>query len=365
MLVGTKAIATLSTGYLNALEYAKQRVQGADLTRSADKTAPRVTIIHHPDVRRILMRQKAYAEGLRAVYLYTGAWQDRIAADEGGADVSPCAHRSTTCCCRSSRASAASGPTRTWRCRCRCSAAPATPRTIRSSSTSGTPRSTPCTRAPPRSRRRTSSSARSSRTRAPRWAWSPARSPRSSPRPARATDDGRHKDEFALLGNGARRRAGHGRLAGRLRDDVRCRTPATLYKVGEHAVSLLMSAGDLLIGYLLLRQATGRAGGAGRRRHRQGRRLLHRQARRRPAGSPATCCPSSPPGGRSSKSADLSPDGRPGVGLLTRSPSRPVPDNAVRIGHSANTTEERRTARTSLEVRAVLRSTVRPTAHRL
>ena len=80
MMVGTKAIATLSTGYLNALDYAKQRVQSADLTRANDKTAPRVTIIHHPDVRRILMKQKAYAEGLRAVYLYTAAWQDKIAA---------------------------------------------------------------------------------------------------------------------------------------------------------------------------------------------------------------------------------------------------------------------------------------------
>ncbi|MEJ7648123.1 MAG: acyl-CoA dehydrogenase [Nakamurella sp.] len=79
MMVGTKAIATLSTGYLNALEYAQQRVQGADLTRNADKAAPRVTIIHHPDVRRILMRQKAYAEGLRAVYSYTANRQDRIA----------------------------------------------------------------------------------------------------------------------------------------------------------------------------------------------------------------------------------------------------------------------------------------------
>jgi alkylation response protein AidB-like acyl-CoA dehydrogenase len=79
MLVGTKAIATLSSGYLNALDYAKQRVQGPDLTRSADKTAPRVTILHHPDVRRLLMRQKAYAEGLRAVYSYTARWQDRVA----------------------------------------------------------------------------------------------------------------------------------------------------------------------------------------------------------------------------------------------------------------------------------------------
>ena len=80
MMVGTKAIATLSTGYLNALEYAKTRIQGADLTQMTDKTAPRVTIIHHPDVRRALLTQKAYAEGLRALYLYTAAHQDAAAA---------------------------------------------------------------------------------------------------------------------------------------------------------------------------------------------------------------------------------------------------------------------------------------------
>jgi alkylation response protein AidB-like acyl-CoA dehydrogenase len=76
MMVGTKAIATLSTGYLNALEYAKSRIQGADLTQMMDKTAPRVTIMHHPDVRRALLTQKSYAEGLRAVYLYTATFQD-------------------------------------------------------------------------------------------------------------------------------------------------------------------------------------------------------------------------------------------------------------------------------------------------
>jgi len=82
MMVGTKAIATLSTGYLNALEYAKNRVQSADLTRMTDKTAPRVTITHHPDVRRSLMLQKAYAEGLRALYLYTATYQDAVVEAE-------------------------------------------------------------------------------------------------------------------------------------------------------------------------------------------------------------------------------------------------------------------------------------------
>jgi alkylation response protein AidB-like acyl-CoA dehydrogenase len=87
MMVGTKAIATLSTGYLNALEYAKTRVQGADLTQMTDKAAPRVTITHHPDVRRSLMTQKAYAEGMRAIYLYTAAHQNAdIAELVSGAD---------------------------------------------------------------------------------------------------------------------------------------------------------------------------------------------------------------------------------------------------------------------------------------
>ncbi|WP_290050769.1 acyl-CoA dehydrogenase [Amycolatopsis solani] len=83
MMVGTKAIATLSTGYLNALEYAKERVQGADLPNMLNKAAPRVTITHHPDVRRSLMLQKAYAEGLRAVYLYTASFQDQLWTGEG------------------------------------------------------------------------------------------------------------------------------------------------------------------------------------------------------------------------------------------------------------------------------------------
>ena len=82
MMVGSKAIATLSTGYLNALEYAKQREQGADLTQAADKTAPRVTITHHPDVRRSLMTQKSFAEAMRSLVLYTASWQDQVMVAE-------------------------------------------------------------------------------------------------------------------------------------------------------------------------------------------------------------------------------------------------------------------------------------------
>ncbi|MFD0772868.1 acyl-CoA dehydrogenase [Streptomonospora algeriensis] len=89
MMVGTKAIATLSTGYLNALEYAKERKQGADLAKQSDKTAPRVPITRHPDVRRSLMTQKSYAEALRALVLYTATQQDAVQiAQHEGADYS-------------------------------------------------------------------------------------------------------------------------------------------------------------------------------------------------------------------------------------------------------------------------------------
>jgi alkylation response protein AidB-like acyl-CoA dehydrogenase len=83
MAVGTKSMAALSTAYLNALDYAKERKQGADLTRASDKSAPRVEIIRHPDVRRMLMLQKAFAEGLRGMVLYTAHLQDRVALQGG------------------------------------------------------------------------------------------------------------------------------------------------------------------------------------------------------------------------------------------------------------------------------------------
>ncbi|MFL6074772.1 MAG: acyl-CoA dehydrogenase [Mycobacteriales bacterium] len=93
MMVGTKAIATLSTGYLNALEYAKTRAQGADLTQAADKTAPRVTILHHPDVRRMLMLQKSYAEGMRALVMYTASFQDTARLAKAGGEPDDLAER--------------------------------------------------------------------------------------------------------------------------------------------------------------------------------------------------------------------------------------------------------------------------------
>ena len=86
MMVGTKAIATLSAGYQQALAYAKVRIQGGDMKVMTDKASPRVTIIHHPDVRRSLMVQKSYSEGMRALVLYTASIQDEIELAEAAGD---------------------------------------------------------------------------------------------------------------------------------------------------------------------------------------------------------------------------------------------------------------------------------------
>jgi alkylation response protein AidB-like acyl-CoA dehydrogenase len=84
LLIGAKSASTASAGYLAALEYAKERIQSADMTQMLDKSAPRVAIIRHPDVRRMLMEQKAYSEGLRALLFYS-AWaldQTRLDPDD-------------------------------------------------------------------------------------------------------------------------------------------------------------------------------------------------------------------------------------------------------------------------------------------
>ena len=88
MMVGTKAIATLSAGYQQALAYSKVRIQGGDMKVMNDKASPRVSIIHHPDVRRSLFTQKAYSEGMRALVLYTASIQDAVAIARADGDES-------------------------------------------------------------------------------------------------------------------------------------------------------------------------------------------------------------------------------------------------------------------------------------
>jgi hypothetical protein len=254
MMVGTKAIATLSTGYLNALEYAKQRVQSADLTKANDKTAPRVTIIHHPDVRRILMKQKAYAEGLRAVYLYTAGWQDKIAGGAlSAADLTTAkrvndlllpivkgvgSERAYENLALSLQVFGGSGYTQDYPIE----------QYVRDAKIDTLYEGTTAIQAQDFFFRKiVKDGGEALGVVAKEIAGFIAAGMSENA-------DGRNKEELLLLGTAlADVQAMVGSLVGYAMASGQ--EPESIYKVGEHAVSLLMSVGDLLIGYLLLRQA--------------------------------------------------------------------------------------------------------------
>lgn len=67
ILVGVQGIGVASAAYLNALEYARERLQGPSINHWKDPTAPRVSIIEHADIRRMLLEMKAKVEGIRAL----------------------------------------------------------------------------------------------------------------------------------------------------------------------------------------------------------------------------------------------------------------------------------------------------------
>ncbi|WP_396906555.1 acyl-CoA dehydrogenase [Mycolicibacterium phlei] len=67
--VGMSAVALGYTGYLKALQYARERPQGRPIT-AKDPTTPQVPIIEHADVKRMLLAQKAYVEGGLGLLLY-------------------------------------------------------------------------------------------------------------------------------------------------------------------------------------------------------------------------------------------------------------------------------------------------------
>ena len=80
LAVGMQGLAQASAAYMHALRYAKERVQGPDITAFKDPTAPKVPIIEHPDVRRMLMWMKSMTEGIRALLYYGGYCDDRVRA---------------------------------------------------------------------------------------------------------------------------------------------------------------------------------------------------------------------------------------------------------------------------------------------
>jgi len=72
--VGLEGISLAERAYQHALEYAKTRVQGREI---GQRSGDRVTIIHHPDVRRMLLSMKAQTEAMRALAYFSTALLDK------------------------------------------------------------------------------------------------------------------------------------------------------------------------------------------------------------------------------------------------------------------------------------------------
>ena len=75
--VGMQGLAQADVAYQNALEYAKDRLQGRDITGAKNPDGPADPLIVHPDIRRSLMDQKSFTEGARAFMLWGATLIDR------------------------------------------------------------------------------------------------------------------------------------------------------------------------------------------------------------------------------------------------------------------------------------------------
>jgi alkylation response protein AidB-like acyl-CoA dehydrogenase len=76
--VGVQGTSVASSAFLNALEYARERKQGSAITHWKDATAPRVPILEHADVRRMLLDMKSRVEGIRALAVKLANHQDHV-----------------------------------------------------------------------------------------------------------------------------------------------------------------------------------------------------------------------------------------------------------------------------------------------
>jgi alkylation response protein AidB-like acyl-CoA dehydrogenase len=91
--VGIQGLAVTSSAYLNALEYAKDRKQGAHFTKWKDPSAPRVPILEHADIRRMLLELKAHVEGTRALVVKLAGHRDYAHALHGKDDAAVAYHQ--------------------------------------------------------------------------------------------------------------------------------------------------------------------------------------------------------------------------------------------------------------------------------
>ncbi|MFO0662654.1 MAG: acyl-CoA dehydrogenase [Polyangiaceae bacterium] len=84
--VGIQGIGVASSAFLNALEYARERKQGSSITHWKDATAPRVPILEHADVRRMLLHMKSHVEGIRSLAVKLALHQDNVTVLKGKDD---------------------------------------------------------------------------------------------------------------------------------------------------------------------------------------------------------------------------------------------------------------------------------------
>jgi len=86
LLVGMQGFCCASASYMNAINYARERIQGKNLLQMMDPNASSVPIIQHPDVRRMLITMKSYVEGMRSLLYYAGYLSDQIAVVDDEAE---------------------------------------------------------------------------------------------------------------------------------------------------------------------------------------------------------------------------------------------------------------------------------------
>ncbi|ADO73233.1 acyl-CoA dehydrogenase [Stigmatella aurantiaca] len=91
--VGIQGVALASAAYFNALDYAKERKQGGSFTKWKDPASPRVPIIEHPDVRRMLLEIKSHVEGIRALIFKLAMHTDKAKQLAGKDDDKAAYHR--------------------------------------------------------------------------------------------------------------------------------------------------------------------------------------------------------------------------------------------------------------------------------
>jgi hypothetical protein len=76
--VGNQSLGLTEVAYQNALAYAKDRIQMRSLSGTKAKDKPADPIIVHPDVRKMLLTAKAYAEGGRALAMYSSVLLEKV-----------------------------------------------------------------------------------------------------------------------------------------------------------------------------------------------------------------------------------------------------------------------------------------------